>query len=213
VLNRACSFCPTVRDDFSPQSVHRCPRLEHVRSVPAGAGHWDLAVRQPLRWGVAGCGKLAEDFTGVLTTVPGATLAAAADEYDAVYRALPEKHMANGVLPSDGLSSLQRAQVHLQFHLVGEQECSYRAPACGHHSTARCVAKAVLLTPDAAQEFAKRRNIPRAYGTYAELAADPEVPGLHELLQAKCVAALSQKLMVVASCAGRHRTFGNGAPW
>ena len=98
--------------------------MEHVFTVPAGAGHWDLAVRQPLRWGVAGCGKLAEDFAGVLSTVPGATLAAAADEYDAVYRALPEKHMANGVLPSDGLSSLQRAQVHSQQHVVTEQQCS-----------------------------------------------------------------------------------------
>ena len=46
--------------------------------------------------------------------MPGAILAAAAEEYDAVYRALPEKNMANGVLPNDGLSSLQRAQVRYE---------------------------------------------------------------------------------------------------
>ena len=54
---------------------------------------WDLAVRRPLRWGIAGCGKIAEDFAAALTTVPGAHLAAAASS-------------------SSGLSSVARAQVN-----------------------------------------------------------------------------------------------------
>ena len=53
---------------------------------------WDLAVRRPLRWGIAGCGKIAEDFAAALTTVPGAQRTAAASS-------------------SGGLSSLERAQV------------------------------------------------------------------------------------------------------
>ena len=49
-------------------------------------------MRRPLRWGIAGCGKIAEDFAAALTTVPGAQLAAAASS-------------------SSGLNSLERAQV------------------------------------------------------------------------------------------------------
>ena len=79
--------------------------------MPTETDVWDLGVRQPLRWGVAGCGKLAEDFAGVLSTVPGATLAAAAEEYDAVWRALSNGTTANGAPPHAGLSSLERAQV------------------------------------------------------------------------------------------------------
>ena len=60
--------------------------------MDAERGLWDLAVRQPLRWGIAGCGKIAEDFAAALTTVPGAQLTAAASS-------------------SAGLSSLERAQV------------------------------------------------------------------------------------------------------
>ena len=76
-------------------------------------------MRQPLRWGVAGCGKLAEDFAGVLSTVPGATLVAAAEEYDVVHRALPKSSMANGSPPHDGLSSLERAQVRVRHTVCG----------------------------------------------------------------------------------------------
>jgi len=49
-------------------------------------------VRRSLRWGIAGCGKIAEDFAAALTTVPGAQRTAAASS-------------------SSGLSSLERAQV------------------------------------------------------------------------------------------------------
>ena len=78
---------------------------------PAATDQWDLAVRQPLRWGIAGCGKLAEDFAGVLSMVPGATLAAVAEEYDVVWRALSNGTTANGTPPHDGVSSVERAQV------------------------------------------------------------------------------------------------------
>ena len=112
--------------------------------MPAGAGHWDLAVRQPLRWGVAGCGKLAEDFAGVLSTVPGATLAAAAEEYDAVYRALPGKNMANGVLPHDGLSSLQRSQVRAA-QIVHLTECCKSLSYMRRVRCAACTARKLNL--------------------------------------------------------------------
>ena len=47
----------------------------------------------------------------MLSTVPGAVLAAAAEEYDAVWRALPNGELTSGTSPYDGLSSLGRAQV------------------------------------------------------------------------------------------------------
>ena len=51
----------------------------------------------------------------MLSTVPGATLAAAAEEYDAVWRALPSPQLTNGTSPYAGLTSLERAQV-LEAH-------------------------------------------------------------------------------------------------
>ena len=39
---------------------------------------WCLAVYQPLRWGFAGTGKIAEDFIEALSLVPGAELMTAA---------------------------------------------------------------------------------------------------------------------------------------
>lgn len=41
-------------------------------------GRWCLAVYQPLRWGFAGTGKIAEDFIEALSLVPGAELMTAA---------------------------------------------------------------------------------------------------------------------------------------
>ncbi|KAL3143066.1 hypothetical protein ABBQ38_003341 [Trebouxia sp. C0009 RCD-2024] len=41
-------------------------------------GKWCLAVYQPLRWGFAGTGKIAEDFIEALSLVPGAELMTAA---------------------------------------------------------------------------------------------------------------------------------------
>lgn len=41
-------------------------------------GKWCLAVYQPLRWGFAGTGKIAEDFIEALSLVPGAELLTAA---------------------------------------------------------------------------------------------------------------------------------------
>lgn len=37
-----------------------------------------LGVHQPLRWGIAGCGKIGQDFAAVLSLVPGARLTAVA---------------------------------------------------------------------------------------------------------------------------------------
>ena len=39
---------------------------------------WCLAIYQPLRWGFAGTGKIAEDFIEALSLVPGAELMTAA---------------------------------------------------------------------------------------------------------------------------------------
>ena len=41
-------------------------------------GKWCLAVYQPLRWGFAGTGLIAEDFIEALSLVPGAELMTAA---------------------------------------------------------------------------------------------------------------------------------------
>lgn len=80
-----------------------------------GTGNWVLAVLRPLRWGVVGCGKLAEDFAATLRLVPGAQLVACCDPID-----------------------LSRAKY-----------------------------------------FAEAHGFKRFYGTYSELAADPEVDIVH----------------------------------
>lgn len=61
----------------------QCPFYDPTAaSAPAGFDTWTLAVLRPLRWGIAGCGKLAEDFAATLSLVPGTQLVACCDPID-----------------------------------------------------------------------------------------------------------------------------------